>query len=97
LIVGGISLAFRASFEGIFNNLTSIIINNNTESRYRATTISTFNMIKNVPYVLTAYFVGSISDHFSAKNTALYLGIILAIILLLQLLSNKHQEKKVFI
>lgn len=93
LIVGGISLAFRASFEGIFNNLASIIINNNTESRYRATTISTFNMIKNIPYVLTAYFVGSISDHFSAKNTALYLGIILAAIILIQLLSSHRQVK----
>lgn len=92
LVAGGISLALRSSFEAIFNNLASILINNNTESRYRATTISTFNMIKNIPYVLAAYFVGSISDHFSARNTALYLGIILAVIILLQLFSQKRQK-----
>jgi MFS family permease len=94
LIVGGLSLVFRASSEGIYSNLSSILINNSTESRYRATTISTFNMIKNIPYVLSAYFVGLISDEFSAKNTALYLGVLLAIYIIFHFLSEKNSKHK---
>jgi len=97
LILGGLSLILRVSFEGIFENLASITINNNTESKYRATTISTFNMIKNVPYLLSAYFIGSLSDKFSAKNTALVIGIVLTIFIITQVLLSKkrYQEAKV--
>jgi len=82
LIIGGISLVVRTSLGSIFNNLASITTNSNTQSKYRATTISTFNMIKNMPYVLTAFIIGSASDQFSAKNIAFLLGIILAFFLL---------------
>lgn len=85
LIVGGISLTLRTAFEGIFGNLTSIMVNNNTESKYRATTISTFNMIKNLPYVLTAFFIGSLADRFSAKYVAVFLGVVLFFFVLMQL------------
>ena len=65
----------------IFENLVSITINFNTKSEYRTTTLSTFNMIKNLPYVLTAYFIGRISDTISAKNTAVLLGISLFVLI----------------
>ncbi len=95
LVLGGISLALRSSLEAIFGNLASISINQNTESKFRATTISTFNMIKNIPYVLSAYFIGSISDRFSAKTTGLYLGILLVIFIFIQLLFlNKNKDDK---
>ena len=81
MIAGGLILAFRSSLMAIFESLVSIVVNNNTESKYRATTLSTFNMIKNTPYVLTAYFIGRISDTISAKNTAVLLGITLFILL----------------
>ena len=84
LIVGGLTLALRSSLHSIFGNLYSIAINNNTESKYRATTLSTFNMMKNTPYVLTAYFIGALSDKLSAKTIALYLGIALIIFILVQ-------------
>lgn len=86
LVIGGLSLIVRASLQGIFGNLSSIIINNNTESKDRATTLSTFNMVKNIPYVLSAYFIGSISDLFSAKTTSLYLGIVLLALIVIQTL-----------
>jgi MFS family permease len=90
LVLGGFSLVVLSSMEAVFGNLASITINQNTESRYRATTISTFNMIKNVPYLLTAYFIGSISDVFSAKTTAMYLGMLLLIFITIQIsLSGK--------
>jgi len=81
LILGGMSLILRSSLQSIFGNLASVSINDSTESRFRATTISTFNMIKNIPYVLTAFLIGSVSDLFSAKVISLYLGVFLLIML----------------
>lgn len=74
----------RYNLAPIFNNLTSVVINQHTESRYRATTISTFNMLKNLPYVLTAFFIGSLMDLISARTFAFYFGLTLLVILLIQ-------------
>lgn len=85
LITGGILLTLRSSLQGIFGNLSSIAINNNTDSKYRATTLSTFNMIKNLPYVLSAFLIGSLADKFSARTIAFYLGVLALILIILQL------------
>jgi len=90
LILGGASLILRSSLQGIFGNLSSVIVNNNTESKYRATTISTFNMLKNIPYLLMAYFIGSVSDLISAKNVSMYLGIALVILLAIRVFRSKR-------
>lgn len=90
IVIGGLSLIFRSSFQGIFGNLSSAAINNNTESQFRATTLSTFNMIKNIPYVLAAYFIGSISDLLSAKMVSFYLGVVLAVLLCISLFRFKR-------
>ena len=92
LFVGGISLLFRSSLQVTFSNLTSIVINKNTQSKYRATTLSTFNMLKNVPYVLTAFFIGSLADKFSAKIIAFWLGIILFLLLFFQIRIRKKDK-----
>ncbi len=81
IILGGTILFLRRSVQSILSNLTSEEININTESKYRATTISTFNMLNNIPYVFLAFFIGSISDIISAKTVSLYLGVILIILL----------------
>jgi hypothetical protein len=72
--------------------LASIIINRHTESKYRATTISTFNMMRNLPYVITAFLIGTLADTFSAKTIAMYLGIFLLILLFTQ-----HLRSKIFV
>jgi MFS family permease len=84
LIVGGLSILLRYNLQTIFQNLTSVVINKNTESKFRATTISTYNMIKNLPYVLTAYFLGCIMDFYSAKVFAFGMGTMLLAFLFLQ-------------
>lgn len=94
LTLGVVSILFSSTFLAILTNLTSIIINKNTESKYRATTLSTFNMIKNIPYVLTAYFIGSLSDSISAKNSAFVLGIILIFFLIFQKFKIKTKTEK---
>lgn len=83
LLIGGASLIFRSSLAAIFENLASITINEQTESRYRATTISTFNMLRNLPYVALAFTLGALSDRFTAKNTASLMGIFLIALLLI--------------
>ena len=89
IIVGGITLAFRSSLQAIFGSMASVTINNNSESKYRATTISTFNMIKNIPYVLSAFFLGSLADQISARWLAAGLGAALLIMLVPQFLWRK--------
>jgi MFS family permease len=83
-VSGGASLLLRVSFQTIYNNMTSVVINKFTESKYRATTISSYNMIKNIPYVLSAFFLGSLMDIITAKRFALVLGIMMIILLLIQ-------------
>lgn len=83
IIFGGTSLLIRSSFQSIFDNLSSVVISNNTDSRYRATTLSTFNMFRNLPYVLTALMIGSLADLYSAKITALFLGGVLLVLILI--------------
>lgn len=95
LVLGVLSILFSSTFLAILTNLTSIIINKNTESKYRATTLSTFNMIKNIPYVLSAYFIGFLSDSISAKNSAFVLGVILIFFLAFQMLTVKLNSQTV--
>ncbi len=92
MVFGGVSLFLRRSIQSVFGNLTSSQINENTESKYRATTISTFNMINNIPYVLLAYYIGSISDLFSAKTVSFYLGITLILLLSISLFRRKQSN-----
>jgi len=95
LVFGGLSLLVRSSSQSIYWGLTSIAINNNTESKYRATTISTFNMIRNIPYVLCAFFIGTLSDKYSAKGIAFFLGALLLLFLIIQLLRSKMLSKHI--
>lgn len=93
LALGVISILLSSAFLAILTNLTSIIINKNTESKYRATTLSTFNMVKNIPYVLCAYFIGTLSDSISAKNSAFVLGVILVFFLVFQTIKVQSNNK----
>lgn len=92
IVSGGTILILRNIFFTQFNNLSSIAINDVTESKFRATTISTFNMMKNIPYALSAFLLGSLADAMSARMLTLWLGIILTVFLMGQmLLGNKKQ------
>lgn len=92
MIIGGLVILLRYNLAPVFNNLASVMINQNTESKYRATTISTFNMIKNMPYVLSAFFIGHLMDIMSARVFAFYFGLALLIVIVTQqLLLSKKQ------
>ena len=71
--------------------LMSILINKNVESKYRATTISSFNMLKNLPYLLTAYLLGALMDVITARYFALILGVILMITLFIWIVTSRKK------
>jgi len=84
LVLGGLMVLLRYNLAPIFNNLSSVMINQNTLSKYRVTTISTFNMLKNLPYVLSAFFIGRLMDIISAKMFAFYFGSALLVVIVIQ-------------
>lgn len=81
---GWLSLLFRSSLQVMYLSFVSIGLNSVTESKYRATTLSVFNMLKNIPYILFAYSIGVLSDAFSAKVISAWMGIGLLVLLITQ-------------
>lgn len=94
LVLGGIALFVRVLFQVIFRNLVSVAINNEIESKYRATTLSTFNLLKNIPYIIVAYYIGYLMDLFTARIFAAGLGLILLLVLFIQYVINVVRKKK---
>lgn len=74
-MTGAFILGLRWCLQYMYDSTASIIVNTNAVSKYRATTISTLNMLKNLPYALAAYSLGSVMEHASARMFAYYLGI----------------------
>jgi len=89
IIVGGGVLIIRNATITLYHNFSSILVNKHTASRYRATTLSTFNMLKNIPYMASAYLIGHLADSFSAKYTAALLGLLLTVFLGIQYLVSR--------
>ena len=79
MVVGGIMLILRESMCRNFHNITDVFINDKTQSKYRATVISTYNMFKNIPYMLAAFWLGRLMDVYSARTFSFYLGVIMIV------------------
>lgn len=80
LIVGAGTIFLRESLNGFPDILATDVINKSVKSNARATTISTFYMIKGLPYAISAYFIGGLIDLY---NPSLSLNILLMIFLVL--------------
>ncbi len=91
IIIGGLTLILRSVVQVVIENLTSVVINHNVDSKYRATALSSFNMLKNIPYVLTAFLLGSLMDIITARYFGFILGIFLIIILSIWLLASRKK------
>lgn len=83
MIFGGLTVLLRNAGQIVLENNVSVLVNRSTDSKYRATTISTFEMIKKLPYVLTAFFIGRVMDLWSGKTFAFWLGIIMLAVLII--------------
>jgi len=77
MVLATFTILIRDGILQIFGNTASATINAATESNYRATTLSTYSMLSNIPYVLLAYFLGRMMDLWSVDGVVLILGIIL--------------------
>lgn len=78
---GALALSIRWSMQSIFDGATSIIVNQNIESKFRATTISTLTLIKNIPYAFAAYFLGSVMENANVRSFNLWVGLSLLAVL----------------
>jgi MFS family permease len=83
-------LLYRNIFYPVIDIISSETINSSVDSKYRATTLSTFTMLKKLPYVLVAFFIGSFMDQYTAKNVSI---VVVLIFLLIYLLSKIYFRK----
>lgn len=88
LWIGGFLLLIRSVVVSMLGNTTSVTINRFTESRYRATTLSSFNMVKSAPYLITALGMGIIADIYSARILGFGLGVLLVIVIIIWKLTD---------
>lgn len=96
IFFGGLTIFIRVIVSKIFSNITSEVINVNTKSKYRATTISTFNMLQNLPYVVMAFAIGSTIDRLSSQRFALWLGTVMAVVVGVQFVLLAQAKNKNF-
>lgn len=92
IFFGGLILILRQVGDSFFENLSSNVINNSVPSKFRATSISTFNMIKQLPYAVGAFFLGAIMDSITARKFSFILGILLLILLVINYF-NLHKNR----
>jgi MFS family permease len=78
----------RMSFVVISDIITSDTLNAKLSSQNRATSLSTFEMIKKLPYVLFALPMGMLADNTSARFIGLAMGIVFLLFCLLSLVTT---------
>lgn len=94
LILGGAVILARSSFSQVLTNIGSDALNQGVESRYRATSLSTYSMLTKLPYVLTAVLIGQMMDLLTAKVFAVYFGLaLLAAILGVKLINGAKTKR----
>ena len=86
VLLGCVLIISRIGRSTTFRNLRSSLVNASIHSKYRATTLSTLSLITQLPVALTAIWAGEIIDKTSPNNLALFVGVILTLLILLQLI-----------
>jgi len=83
-LIFGISMLFmRYAVQTVYDNYTSVRLNAAIESKYRATTLSTYSLMRNIPYVIFATGIGVMMNLLTAKVFSMYFGFLLIGVLLL--------------
>ena len=83
-LVFGIAMLFiRYAVQTVYDNYTSVRLNAAIESKYRATTLSTYSLMRNIPYVIFATGIGVMMNLLTAKVFSMYFGFLLIGVLLL--------------
>jgi MFS family permease len=84
VVVGGILIVMRISSATTFRNVRSSLINRLIRSTGRATTLSTLNLLTQLPMALMAYFLGDFIDRYSPNNLAWLMGWAMVVVLISQ-------------
>jgi MFS family permease len=73
--------------------IQSDIVNQKVSSKYRATTLSTMNMLISLPYVLTAIVLGYFADLYSVQNVIFVLGVAMIFLVIIFSLNSWRLNK----
>ncbi len=82
----------RVAGQVFAGNISSTLINDNTPSEDRATTLSTFNMITQLPLVILAPVIGGLISFSGAYVVSMWIGVIGLIILTIYLSGIKAKD-----
>lgn len=88
--LGGLVVLLWSGTTAVFNNLESVVINKQTRSAYRATTLSTYSFLKSIPYLFVGYGLGALMDRYSVAMTGVLLGMVLLVGLVLLISVNSR-------
>lgn len=77
----------------VFGNTANAIINQNVRSQYRATALSSYNMLASIPYVVTAFLIGSFADNHSVNSVTVWLGVGLGALAIVGLIVHQKTLK----
>jgi len=95
MAMGGVLYLIRYPMMTLVGNITSVMVNEETESKHRATTLSTFNLLAHLPYAIGAYFLGSLMQVTGAKWFAVGMGGALILVLGGYMLKIRLSQKTV--
>lgn len=93
MVIGGMLIFYRNIFYSVINVMSSDTVNKSVESRYRATTLSTFTMLRKVPYVVVAFAIGRYIDSTSSFTVGLYVGLLFLALGILLIVYQKKEYK----
>lgn len=94
IVLGSILLITRSAIMAVHNNYQSSLLNQHIISKYRATTLSSFSLIKTLPYAISAPFLGKYMEQITAKNFSFFVAIIMIIAVIVQSLFTKRELVK---
>ena len=93
MILSGVLLMVRVIMEVIYDNASSTVINRNTDSSVRATTLSSLSLLRSLPYAIGGSFIGSAVQMVGgAKNFSMWFGLTLMAVTVV--LSNRIEREK---
>ena len=84
VVVGSVLLIVRNSMMAVHQNYLSTFINQHISSKYRATTLSSFSLLKMLPYAISAPFLGMMMQQVTAKRFTLVMGVTMLVITMWQ-------------
>lgn len=94
IVLGSVLLVSRSAIMAMHNNYQSSLLNQHISSKFRATTLSSFSLIKTLPYALSAPLLGIYMQQITARNFAFFISLLMIIVVIIQsLFKYKNKEQ----